>query len=60
MHVSVDEEDDVLAILVTDNGVGMSEEVKAHIFDNGFSTKEKKGQGHWTLFDKRNCSKRTW
>ncbi|QDP99314.1 sensor histidine kinase [Lysinibacillus fusiformis] len=45
VHVSVDEEDDVLAILVTDNGVGIADEVKAHIFDNGFSTKEKKGRG---------------
>lgn len=42
MHVSVDEDEDVLAILVTDNGIGMTEEVRAHIFDNGFSTKEKK------------------
>ena len=31
IHVSVDEDDDVLAILVTDNGVGMTEEVKQHI-----------------------------
>ncbi|WP_439777996.1 ATP-binding protein [Lysinibacillus pakistanensis] len=45
VHVSVDEDEDVLAILVTDNGIGMTEEVRAHIFDNGFSTKEKKGRG---------------
>jgi len=45
IHVSVDEDEDVLAILVTDNGIGMSDEVKAHIFDNGYSTKEKKGRG---------------
>ena len=32
----------MLAILVTDNGIGMTNEVKAHIFDNGYSTKEKK------------------
>ncbi|QQP15028.1 sensor histidine kinase [Lysinibacillus agricola] len=45
IHVSVDEDEDVLAILVTDNGIGMTDEVKAHIFDNGYSTKEKKGRG---------------
>lgn len=45
VHVSVDEDEDVLAILVTDNGIGMTEEVRTHIFDNGFSTKEKKGRG---------------
>ncbi|MGE7912163.1 ATP-binding protein [Lysinibacillus xylanilyticus] len=45
IHVSVDEDEDVLAILVTDNGIGMTNEVKAHIFDNGYSTKENKGRG---------------
>jgi len=45
IHVSVDEDEDVLAILVTDNGAGMTNEVKSHIFDNGYSTKEKKGRG---------------
>ena len=45
VHVSVDEDDDVLAILVSDNGIGMSEDIKAQIFDNGFSTKEKKNRG---------------
>lgn len=45
IHVSVDEDDDVLAILVTDNGVGMTDGVKRHIFDNGFSTKAKNYRG---------------
>ena len=45
VHVSVDEDDDVLAILVSDNGIGMSEEVRARIFENGYSTKEKKNRG---------------
>ncbi|MFB7157978.1 ATP-binding protein [Lysinibacillus sp. NPDC056232] len=45
IQVSVDEDEDVLAILVTDNGIGMINEVKEHIFDNGYSTKEKKGRG---------------
>ncbi|MEK5232557.1 sensor histidine kinase [Lysinibacillus sp. FSL K6-0232] len=45
IHVSVDEDDDVLAILVSDNGVGMTDEIKKHIFDNGYSTKEKSYRG---------------
>lgn len=45
VHISVDEDDDVLAILVSDNGIGMNEDVKARIFDNGYSTKEKKDRG---------------
>ena len=40
--ISVDEHDGTLAILVADNGIGMSEKVQANIFENGFSTK--KGQ----------------
>ncbi|WP_413362848.1 ATP-binding protein [Lysinibacillus sp. 3P01SB] len=43
--ISVDEHDDVLAILVTDNGSGMSEEVKKRMFENGFSTKAKENRG---------------
>ncbi|WP_249664349.1 ATP-binding protein, partial [Lysinibacillus sp. D4B1_S16] len=45
IHVSVDEDEDGLAILVTDNGVGMTDEIKSHIFDNGDSTKEKNYRG---------------
>lgn len=45
VHVSVDVEDDVLAILVSDNGIGMAEDVKARIFQNGYSTKEQKNHG---------------
>ncbi|MGM9950970.1 MAG: ATP-binding protein [Lysinibacillus sp.] len=43
--ISVDEHDGLLAILVTDNGMGMSEEVKARMFENGYSTKAKENRG---------------
>ncbi len=43
--LSIDEHDDTLAILVTDNGIGMSEEVQEKIFENGFSTKENSNRG---------------
>ena len=45
VSISVDEHDNMLAILVSDNGCGMSEEVQKRIFDNGFSTKEKENRG---------------
>ncbi|WP_431027292.1 ATP-binding protein [Lysinibacillus sp. LZ02] len=43
--ISVDEHDHTLAILVSDNGMGMSEEVQKQIFENGFSTKAKENRG---------------
>lgn len=43
--ISVDEHDDLLAILVTDNGSGMSEEVKERMFENGYSTKANVNRG---------------
>jgi len=43
--ISVDEHDGFLAILVSDNGVGMSEEVQQKIFENGFSTKDGEYRG---------------
>ena len=45
VSISVDEHDNMLAILVSDNGCGMSEEVQKHIFENSFSTKEKESRG---------------
>lgn len=45
VSISVDEHDNMLAILVSDNGCGMSEEVQKRIFENGFSTKEKESRG---------------
>ena len=43
--ISVDEHDGILAILVTDNGCGMSGEVKERMFENGYSTKAKDNRG---------------
>ncbi len=43
--ISVDEHDELLAILVTDNGCGMSGEVKERMFENGYSTKAKDNRG---------------
>lgn len=37
--LSIAEHDGLLAIMVSDNGIGMSEEVRQRIFENGFSTK---------------------
>lgn len=45
VSISVDEHDGVLAIAVSDNGIGMSEEVKARMFENGFSTKATENRG---------------
>ena len=45
VSISVDEHDGVLAIAVSDNGIGMSEEVKARMFENGFSTKASENRG---------------
>jgi len=45
VSISVDEHDNMLAILVSDIGCGMSEEVQEHIFENGFSTKDKESRG---------------
>jgi len=45
IHISIDDRDEVLAIEVSDNGIGMTEEVKSQIFERGFSTKEKENRG---------------
>lgn len=51
--ISVDEHDGVLAIGVSDNGIGMSKEVQARMFENGFSTKasENRGIGLQLIFE---------
>nr|WP_106779964.1 sensor histidine kinase [Lysinibacillus timonensis] len=43
--ISIDDHEDVLAIMVSDNGIGMTEEVKAQIFENGYSTKARENRG---------------
>lgn len=43
--ISIDDHDGILAILVSDNGIGMSEELINRIFENGFSTKAKENRG---------------
>lgn len=45
VSISVDDRDGALAILVSDNGVGMSEEVQQSIFTQGFSTKQGEYRG---------------
>lgn len=42
LYISLDQDDEVLSILIEDNGIGMDEETRQHIFENGFSTKDKK------------------
>ncbi|WP_244951038.1 ATP-binding protein [Rummeliibacillus suwonensis] len=43
--ISIDQDDEILSILVEDNGVGMSEEVIKRIFDNGYTTKKNENHG---------------
>lgn len=43
--ISIDDNDDILAILVSDNGIGIPSEHLTKIFDNGFSTKAKDSRG---------------
>lgn len=43
--ISVDEHDGVLAIAVTDNGIGMTKEVQERMFENGFSSKASENRG---------------
>lgn len=45
LFISIDQNDQVLTILVEDNGIGMSEAQIARIFDNGFTTKHSKNHG---------------
>ncbi|MEL3961718.1 sensor histidine kinase [Lysinibacillus endophyticus] len=43
--ISIDDNDGVLAILVSDNGTGMTDDVKEKIFEKWFSTKSKENRG---------------
>ncbi len=61
IEVSVDGEGEKknLVITVSDDGIGMDEEIKSHIFEGGFSTTKGKGIGLAyadTLFNQMNCT----
>ncbi|CAM5204833.1 histidine kinase OS=Ureibacillus acetophenoni OX=614649 GN=SAMN05877842_109140 PE=4 SV=1 [Ureibacillus acetophenoni] len=43
--ISIDDQDDILAIMVSDNGIGMEKETIQHIFEQGYSTKAKENRG---------------
>lgn len=45
VSISVDEHDGILAIAVSDNGIGMSDEVRVRMFENGYSTKGNENRG---------------
>ncbi|MFG6494913.1 sensor histidine kinase [Fictibacillus sp. UD] len=45
IDVSIAQDSEICAILVEDNGSGMSEEVQNHIFERGYTTKGKHGSG---------------
>lgn len=44
--LSVEEHDGLFAILISDTGIGMPEQVMAHIFNSGFSTKQGVNRGN--------------
>ncbi|MGO4269687.1 sensor histidine kinase, partial [Paenibacillus sp. TAF58] len=43
--ISIEQDDEVFSILVEDNGKGMSEETRSHMFERGFSTNADEGRG---------------
>ena len=45
ISISVDDGDGTLAILVSDNGIGMTPDVKRSVFNHGFSTKQGQYRG---------------
>lgn len=45
VFISIEQDDEVLSILVEDNGKGMSEETKQRLFERGFSTNAGAGRG---------------
>lgn len=45
IDVSIAQDSEICAILVEDNGSGMSEEVQNHIFERGYTTKGNYGSG---------------
>ncbi|MDQ0919117.1 two-component system sensor histidine kinase DctS [Paenibacillus sp. V4I5] len=45
IFISIEQDDDLLSILVEDNGKGMGEETKQRLFERGFSTNADEGRG---------------
>lgn len=45
MYISIEQNDEILSLSVEDNGCGIDEQHKAHIFDEGFSTKGTNDRG---------------
>ncbi len=45
VYVSIEQDDEVLSIMVEDNGCGMSEEVQQRMLERGFSTKQRENRG---------------
>jgi two-component system, CitB family, sensor histidine kinase DctS len=45
IDVSIEQDSEVCAMLVEDNGSGMTEDIKKHIFERGYTTKGENGSG---------------
>ncbi|WP_369293578.1 sensor histidine kinase, partial [Alkalihalophilus lindianensis] len=45
MYLSIEQDEEVLAILIEDNGCGIPEEIQPLIFKKGFSTKNSLDHG---------------
>ncbi|WP_325176648.1 sensor histidine kinase [Paenibacillus alkalitolerans] len=45
VYVSIEQDDEVLSVLVEDNGIGMTEETKARMLEQGYSTKQSENRG---------------
>jgi two-component system, CitB family, sensor histidine kinase DctS len=45
IDVSIAQDSEVCAILVEDNGSGMTEDIQEHIFERGYTTKGDNGSG---------------
>ncbi|MBB5326313.1 two-component system sensor histidine kinase DctS [Anoxybacillus tepidamans] len=45
VYISIEQNDEILSLSVEDNGCGIDEQHKAHIFDEGFSTKGTNDRG---------------
>jgi len=45
VYISIEQDDEVLSILVEDNGTGMTEETKARMLEQGYTTKQSANRG---------------